>query len=438
MQLSRPQIEIILKTIKGVAFDSRIVKKGDLFVALKGETMDGHQFVKQAKAKGAVLFLVEKISKEAPKDKQIVTKDTLKAFHEIAATIREKYASLPVLGITGSVGKTTVKEMCKIILEDTAKGLAPEGSFNNHTGVPLTLSKLTSKDKWAIIEMGMNHKGEISILSKIARPTVCVISQIAPAHIGNLGSLDNIIKAKLEILEGAEKNAPLIVPDNDPKLKTAALKKTKNILTFGRSAKSTCRIIEEKQIGEKLKIKLTLRGKKITLTLNTIGPHNAMNAACAVLATQTLLPKSNPKALEKFKQPPRRLNIKKLKSGITLIDDAYNANPVSMKGALDSLKGFKGKKIGLVVGDMLEMGTHSKKYHTQLGKEIAKIKPVLLIAVGKEAETVAAAAKVKNSFIFKTSEDAGIIDAINASKLDVLLVKGSNGIKLNKVVEKLK
>ncbi len=436
---------------RGAEFDSRAIKGGELFVALKGDTTHGHQFLKVAFDRGASLYLVEdeKVAESFPEPARLVlVSDTLKAFWTLATWWRRKL-NVPVVAITGSVGKTTVKELTSQILLQHSRGAYSIKSFNNHVGVPYSICQISTDHQWAVLEMGMNHEGEIRNLTRIAEPDVAVVSIIAPAHIENLGSLENIAKAKLEILEGLKKGGTLVVNGEDAVLSSAISSLTSiRVTSFGKSESCEASVGDIKSLGlGGISFTLKVGKDSAPITMDFMGEHNAMNAACAALAAKTLVPSLTfaqiTKGLESFRAPQQRLNVKELVGGRKIIDDAYNANPESMKVLLTLAHSLKSetvegevvhKRIGLVLGDMLELGTHSEKFHREVGTLVGKLNPAFLITVGPAS--VWYREEAVKAGINAIDAESPELAAQVALKLgfDILLVKASRGMKLEKTV----
>ncbi len=439
-------------TAHGVEYDSRQVRGGELFVALKGETTHGHDFLPQAFSRGASLFLVESedVAKGFPEPARlIVVADTLVAFSKLANWWRRQL-NIPLLAITGSVGKTTVKEISASILLQHSVGTYSQKSFNNHVGVPYTLCRIAPEHRWAVIEMGMNHAGELSALTKIAEPSVAAINIVASAHIEFFGSIEGIARAKLEICEGLAPAAPLVLNGSDPVLvkESASIAKNYAAHYFGQeaghcsttlhAAVSEVRTAEDPSAG--ITFKLTLMGESIEVAMQISGVHNAQNAACAALCAKCLLPEISiaqiKKGLEAFKAPLQRLNLQDLRGGRKLLDDAYNANPVSMRALLKIGVEYmrSGKRVGLVLGDMLELGSFAEAFHREVGVAVAELRPAFMVTVGPfsrfyREEALKAGVKCVEA---ESPEVAGHM----AMKLDfdILLVKASRGTRLDKTV----
>ena len=430
----------------GLEYDSREIRGGELFVALKGEKQHGHEFLKTAYDRGAALFLVEDLNllTSFPEpERLVVVSDTLVAFQKVAQAWRRRLG-LPVIAVTGSVGKTTVKEMLAAILLKNSRGGFSLKSHNNHVGVPYTLCRLDPEHCWAVIEIGMNHAGEIATLVKIAEPDIALITKIAPAHMGAFLSIDEICAAKFEIVEGLKPTGKLLLNGEDPTiLRYLSNNKLNYIpLFFGDSENSAVKVKNVASLGlNGISFDLVIENDSYPVTMSSLGAHNALNAAAATLAAHSL--SANPSnetivsALNSFKLPLRRLQTEPLTKGRTLIDDSYNANPESMAASLDFAGELaaSGVKVGLILGDMLELGQNSPKFHQEIANKAAMSKPVFVIGVGQYAQVYrqAAAEQGITAFAAESAQAAGHL----ATKLnfDVILVKGSRDVGLLAVVE---
>lgn len=436
--------------IEGVEFDSRKVRGGELFIALPGEHQHGQHFVSEALSRGAAYTVVEDATlfRTHPYcDRILVAADALLFFGELAAWWRRRLA-LPVLGITGSVGKTTVKDMCASILLQRSLGAYSQKSFNNQTGVPYTLCQLSQEHRWLVCEMGMNAPREMTYITEIARPDVAVITEVALAHLEAFNSVEDIGRAKLEIVSGLPENGPLIVPRNHPVL--GPLLRGSNdgraVLFFDDAPGADC-WVEAKGVSPKLRSEFVLHmgSESIDISISLLGAHNVKNAACAALASRTLIAETSleeiKRGLETVRPATLRLERRELQNGSVIIDDSYNANPASMRAAFQVLQSLPGgaetQKIGLILGDMLELGERSAELHHEIGEEAAKLTPHFIIAVGNYAKNLVAAADRQGIPSFTCeSPDAAAHTAIRLG-FDRVLVKGSRGIGLDRTVQLL-
>lgn len=434
----------------GFSYDTRLLVPGDAFIGLKGEGVDGSRFVEAAAAGGASFFILNESARdvEAPVGRVLYVTDTYKAFFKLAEWWRAKM-DIPFVGVTGSAGKTTVRNMIAHILGVKGKGAASSKNYNNHIGVPYTLCRIAEDDQWAVIEMGMNHAGEIEVLSRLARPWVGVLNGVEPAHIGFLGSLENIARAKLEIVEGI-RDVFVYPLENEVLAKVMlelGIKERVRSVSFGVGEEADCRALNYRQDGfHGISFTLKLGEEEAEVSMGVLGTHNMLNAAAAALACKTLYPDLQlveiARRLETFVAPDMRLNLREGTDGMKVIDDAYNANPGSMRAALEILKHLKdveGLKVGVVLGDMFELGDHAKHYHAELARQVVDLKPSFAVAVGEECEVVAKACEVAGIPVFfgQDSAQPEIIDFVRKHEVDVVLVKGSRGVQLENVTEKL-
>lgn len=435
------------QTFCGVEFDSREIKGGELFIALKGENAHGHDFLDEAFRRGAALALVEDDQaalRQAEPQRCVVVGDTLAAFHTLANWWRMQ-TGLPVLAITGSVGKTTVKEMCAAILMLSGPGVYSLKSHNNHVGVPYTICRISPQHIWAVLEMGMNHKGEISVLSGIAAPDVAAVTLIAPAHIENFEGLEGIADAKFEIANGMRENSVLIVRDDDPQqgqaIERLSLLQRHQIKRFGSYNDSDAVVTGARSRGlEGISFNLRMGSSEKVINMSVLGLQNAYNAACAALAAQALLPwltfEQIAQGLENFRAPLMRMNIKELRGGRIIIDDSYNSNPASLRACLELAGDLcaEGRRVGLLLGDMRELGSRSEEFHRELGSYAASLRPVFVYGVGDSIGALLAAASLGgiNTKQFNSPEQAA--EEIPLESCDVLLVKGSRAVGLDRAV----
>lgn len=414
--------------IFGISTDSRNIKEGDLFIAIKGERFDGHDFVEGVLKKGACGAIVSNAAfvRLYPSSRHIVIRvqDTLKALGDIANFHRMRF-KLPIVAITGSCGKTTTKEMAHDVLSKKYNTLKNDGTENNLIGVPLTLLKLTQEHEAVVLELGMNHFGEIGRLSQIVRPTIGVITNIGEAHLEYLGDLDGVLKAKLELIQHIEDGGTLLLNGDDERLKGIKIAGKTKRLFFG--------------IGNSNDFKAQdLKG----IRLNSIGVHDVSNALCAFSIGHLMGVSFNDAkdALNNYKPMKGRLEVKRL-NGITLIDDTYNANPYSVRVALDALARLEvsGKRIA-VLGDMLELGEKSSSLHKGIGKYAAQCEIDVLIASGRFSGDVIEGAshceekKIRLYNAPDAAAAAGILKGVIRDG-DCALVKGSRRMKMEEVIE---
>ena len=427
--------------------DTRTIKEGDCYIGIKGENFDGNLFWEKALENGASTVIVQNVEIEDEKlkkwaDKNVIkVEDTLEALYNIARYKRSLY-DIPVIAITGSVGKTSTKDIVANVVSKKYKTLKTEGNNNNNIGLPFTILRMQDEEA-AVLEMGMNHFGEISLLSSIANPTICIITNIGTSHIGNLGSRENILKAKLEILEGSKKEAVIINNDNDLLHKwQKENKENYNIKTYGIKEKSDIMAKEIKLEENKSTFTCKINNVEEKINVPVGGEHFVLNALCAITVGEVLKIEVDKIKLgiESFELTKKRMDIAELKNGIKVINDAYNASLESMTAALKVLSEFKERKIA-VLGDMFELGDFSEELHKKVGKEVVKNNIDILIVCGENARYIADVAREKmdkeNVYILrKTEEIKPLLEKIVKNN-DVILFKASNGMKFYKIAEEV-
>lgn len=427
------------------AKDSREVQQGDIYLGFLGENSNGSLYYEQAFAKGAIGAIVQDINideeqKEKYKDKFIIlVEDTVKAVQEIAKYKRNLY-NIPVIAITGSVGKTSTKDIVASVVSKKFNTAKTEGNYNNHIGVPLTILKLKNEDA-LVIEMGMNHLGEIEVLTNIAKPTVAIITNIGTAHIGNLGSRENILKAKLEILTGLQEDG-IVVINNDNDLLHQWYLENKNkykIVTYGIDNKSDVMAKDIVMTEEGSTYKLVKTNDTIEVPVG--GQHFVQNSLCALaIGSIYNIPMNElQEAIKTFELTKRRMDISKI-NGITIINDCYNANYDSMKAAIEYLGNISDKRKIAVLGDMLELGDFSKKLHEDVGHEIVKNNIDIVITVGDEARNIAKIANNKIDTVIECISNKEAVEVINKIKKenDCILFKASNGMHFEEIIKEIK
>ena len=341
--------------------DSRKIEKGDVYIGLKGENFDGSMFYKQALENGATVAIIQEVEItkeeiEELKDKTIIkVKDTLQALYDIAKYKRNLY-KIPVIAVTGSVGKTSTKDIIANVVSQKYETLKTIGNNNNNIGLPFTILRLKDEEAM-VLEMGMNHFNEISLLSDIAKPNICIITNIGTSHIGNLGSRENILKAKLEILEGSENPTVIINNDNDLLHKWYEENKHKyKIITYGIKEKSDFNATDIKLLKDNSRFKCEIENNQIEINVPVGGEHFILNSLCAVCVGKELNIKEDKikNGIETFELTKKRMQIENTKKGIKIINDAYNASFESMQATLQYLSQFKQNRKIAVLGDMLE------------------------------------------------------------------------------------
>ena len=429
--------------------DTRIIKNGETYIGIKGEKFDGNTLWKEALEKGASTVILQGVSFENEdfeqyKDKNIIlVKNTIDAIADIATYKRNLYGDdFHVVGVTGSVGKTSTKDIIANVVSQKYKTLKTQGN-NNDIGLPFTMFNLKDHEA-AVIEMGMNHFNEISKLTKIAKPTISVITNIGTSHIGNLGSRENILKAKLEILEGMNKKVLVINNDNDLLHDLSLKNKEIEIHTYGIDNKSDV-MAEDIVLNENnSEFTCNLKGEKFRVKVPVGGIHFVYNALCAATVGKLLglNAKEIINGIETFELTKKRMDITELKNGVTIINDSYNASFESMQASLKYLGALKNNRKVAVLGDMLELGEFSKELHEKVGNEVVKNNIDILICSGENAKYIVDIAlkngmNKDNVFYFEDKEKIKEFVKQNWKSGDVILFKASNGMKFFEIVENL-
>lgn len=428
--------------ISQISTDTRTIGEGSVFVCIKGERFDGHDFAQQAFEKSAEAVISEKPIEGV---RCIIVDSTLKALGDIARHYRSKFPELHLVGVTGSVGKTSTKEMIYLVLSERYQTLKTVGSLNNEIGLPHTLFNINDETQAAVIEMGMSHSGEISRLSTAAMPELCVITNIGTAHIGNLGSKENILRAKLEIFDGADMNAPLVTSLDDKLLAEVTPPGGRKKYTYSISNASAdvyASDIQRDDDGSDFCI--NYKGGCVRARVNVSGDHNILNALCAfaVGLYYDIEPEAMVNAIARFATDGVRQNRAK-KNGISFMLDCFNASPEAMYAALEVLGNAKseGRKIA-VLADMLELGKASKTYHKSVGERFARTGSDMLICYGEDAKQYAAGA-VKKGFseekciCFEEEQELKGFLKNELREGDLVLIKGSHGMMLDKIYKEL-
>jgi len=423
----------------GISIDTRSLQPGNLFVAIPGERVDGHDFIEAARQKGAAAALVTReVHSSLP---QILVENVVPALGKLGAFWRNQF-NIPFVAVTGSNGKTTLKNMIAAIMiadceGDESEVLATIGTLNNHLGLPLTLTRLNEKHRYAVIEMGMNHFGEIDYLAHLTRPNVAVITNAASAHLEGLGDLAGVARAKAEIFHGLQTNGTAVLNRDDAFFNFwRGLVNQHPFLSFGfnKDADITATLHDADQ-SQRMTLR-TPRGN-IAVNLPLLGQHNILNSLAATAAAIAIGIDliTIKKGLESVIPAPGRLQIHTLSNGVNIIDDTYNANPVSLQAAVEALSSFVGKKI-LVLGDMKELGTDAKSLHHSAGEKIRLAGIDHLFTYG-ELSANTATAFGEGAYHF--SEQEKLVEALKPflHNTTTILVKGSRSMKMEKVVQRL-
>jgi UDP-N-acetylmuramoyl-tripeptide--D-alanyl-D-alanine ligase len=435
----------------GIEMDSRDVKPGDVFVALKGEAMDGHRFIDAAFAKGAVAAIVDR-----PVDyPHVLVEDTTAALHALAHAARDRAVEAVRIGITGSVGKTGVKEAIFACLDRASRGAAHRSvrSYNNHVGVPLSLARMPARARFGVFEMGMNHQGEIAPLSAHARPHVALITTIAPAHIENLGSLEAIADEKAQIFTGLAPGGVAIIPaDSEFAERMIAHAKAcgAQVITFGRAAGADVRLLDAiPASGGGSLVTADLGDRRICYTIAEPGEHwivNSLGVMAAVRAAGGDLASAGLALAEMggLKGRGARHTIRAACGTAVLIDESYNANPASMRATLKALAATPARRRIAVLGSMKELGDFADRFHRQLADPLAEAGVTHAILVGEEMRALgdelgkASAAALGKGATFAHCEGPAeaitLLGQFGLADGDAVLVKGSNSVGLGRLV----
>ena len=438
--------------ITGISIDSRTLKPGEAFFAIKGDALDGHDFATAAVKAGAALLVVAEGKLPALgriTTPMIVVEDVLAALVRLAEAARKR-TKAKIVAVTGSVGKTTTKEALRHALSSVGKVHASDKSFNNHWGVPLTLARLPEDADYGIFEIGMNHAGEIRPLVKLVKPHVAVVTLIAAAHLGHFKSLDEIARAKAEIFEGVVKGGHALINRDDPRWKLLAKLAgdagVKHIVGFGENARANVRLVKCAIEADHSTVTVRIAGKQIEARIGAPGRHIVQNVL-AVLGAGYLVGADMSKAaaalgdLQAEAGRGRRHLLGNPHAPILLIDESYNANPASMKAAIDLLDATPvadgGRRIA-VLGDMLELGGHAAKLHAGLADLIEPTGIDIVYLGGPEMQALAdklPPARLGGWFASVNELKPALLDAVRPG--DAIMVKSSKGIGFSKLVEAL-
>jgi UDP-N-acetylmuramoyl-tripeptide--D-alanyl-D-alanine ligase len=416
-------------SILGITTDTRIVKPQELFIALVGENFDGHNFIQEAIDRGAIAVIVQR-QMESLTIPQFIVQDTLKAYQRIAQWWRDRF-EIPVIGVTGSVGKTSTKELIAAVLGTQGKVLKTAGNFNNEIGVPKTLLQITEEHSYAVVEMAMRGLGEIALLTDIARPTIGVITNVGTAHIGRLGSRKAIAQAKCELLAQMPATSTAILNYDNPLLiETANLVWEGKTITYGLTGGDVWGVIN----GDKI----TVAGQDFPLPLP--GEHNGSNYLAAIAIAQSLKIDLAPLiAGLKVQLPQGRSRRYDLPDDVVVLDETYNAGLESMLAAVQMLKETPGIRHIAVLGTMKELGEHSPQLHRQVGAKAQELNLDLLMVLADEAATkemIQGAVGIETEcFSDRATLTSKLKQVIRPG--DRILCKASNSVGLNKVVEAL-
>jgi len=442
--LCGPRLTSHASFLTGVSTDSRTTQAGDCFFAIPGENFDGHDYLGDAFAKGAVCAVVAKDfdGEEFAGKCLLRVEDTVKALGDLAGAYRRE-AGFKVVAITGSVGKTTTRQIAYHVLNQRFRVYQSPRSFNNKIGLPLTLLGADRQDQIVIAELGSNHRGEITYLTRIAAPDIAVVTNIYPAHLEGFGDLATIVQEKCSISEGLAPDGILIINADFEQLIDTCRARGAEFVTFGKSDGSDCQARDIRFDGPTSRF--VIDGTAVCLPL--AGPGNVENALAAWAICSQLGLTIEDFALAVKTLPAVSMRAELLQIGtLTVLHDCYNANPASMRNALDILAGVDAtgkRRLVFICGDMAELGQQAERLHTELGTAIAQAKVELLLAVGRFAAVAAKAAKASAEYDLVTKCFEDTVSACNnlhefTKDYDIILVKGSRWAKLEMAVDKLK
>lgn len=431
-------------TVTGISTDSRSLQPGDLFVPLQGPNYDGHDYLRHAVEHGAAACLSEEIVGGLPVP-IIQVDDALNCLGELAGHLRQSFIG-PVFAITGTTGKTSTKEMLASILSQQDQGLKTEGNLNNLIGLPLTLARLSDEHRWMVLELGMSQRGEIRRLAQIAQPTVALITNVGAGHLAGLGNISGVAQAKGELFENLKPGSIAIVNNDDPRVATLPLPVGVQRLSFAIEAKADV-WASDLHCGRETRFILHLEGQQHEVILPLPGQHQVLNALAAACAAHSagVTPAHIVTGLSVVKMAAGRLEVRELDSGVTLLDDSYNANPQSMTAALKALGDWPclGRKIA-VLADMLELGDVAAECHRELGVYAAS-RADYLLTMGEWADYVVQGADSANvagklEIVLPpcaNHHEIGVWLVNNLTAEDCVLIKGSRGMHMEKVVQRL-
>lgn len=431
------QAKQIDQIIHNICTDSRKIEENDLYIALEGEVFDGHDFADAAVKNGAIAVIVSKpveISIEVP---IIIVENTQQALWNLAKYYREKMAK-PVIAITGSVGKTSTKDMIATTLAAKLDIHKSQGNYNNHIGMPMTIFGLEAHHDAIVVEMGMRGLGEIRDLTHIAKPNIAVITNIGISHIERLGSKENILKAKLEIVEGLDKNGLLVLNANDTLLSQVDSNTHNRILYIGVDTPCDYMAYSVTDHGEEgVSFFVQLLGQEYKVHIPVVGKHNVHNALFGIACGMELgmQPDEIIKGIQAYRPEKMRLNIIE-RNGIKFIDDCYNASPDSMKAGLQVLRSIAKNRAIAILGNMFELGDMANIAHYEVGKMCNDFKVNFTAIIGENALDIAGGINDSNSYkIFNSHEE--IVNYLKNYLIpgDVVLIKGSRGMKMEKILE---
>jgi UDP-N-acetylmuramoyl-tripeptide--D-alanyl-D-alanine ligase len=428
---------------QGYSIDSRTIQRGELFFAVKGERLDGHDYVHEALERGAVSAVVRKdqLARFSVKTCLLAVDDTLVALQKLALAVRRLWGK-PVIGVTGSAGKTTTKEAIAHVLTSRFRALKSEGNFNNHFGLPLMLLKLEPEQEIAVIEMGMSHAGEIAALAKIAQPDIGVVTVVAPVHLEYFDSIAAIARAKYELIESLPHQGTAVLNADDEYVSQFGRDFRGKVIFYGtqKSADVRAENIESRGADGSV-FDLVVNGRRERATLQLVGAHNIHNAlAAAAVGVERGIPLKNVVASLATLAPADKRGQVVQVGNIKVVNDCYNSNPKALEAMVDALAAMPARRRIVVAGEMLELGPSGDQLHRASGRHIADKKIDVLLGVRGLASAMVEAARASGTkaVFLATPDEAGEWLAREARDGDVVLLKASRGVKLEKALEKWK
>lgn len=424
------------REITGVEKDSRLIKEGFLYVPFVGENVDGHDFIGDVFDKGAYVTLSEKELDDCP-GPYILVESSGQALKDIAEFYRDQ-VDCKIVGVTGSVGKTSTKEMLYSVLSEKFNVHKTHGNLNNEIGMPLTLLQIRDEHEIAIVEMGISFFGEMSRLAKVAKPDVCTITNIGACHLENLGDLNGVLKAKTEMFEYAKDDCYVVLNGDDEKLRIVQEVKGNKPIFYGIETKQDVTAVDYVTDGlDGTDIIVDYEGTEVKMRVGLPGKHNVLNALCAICVGKHfgMTFEEMSRGLMKVDEVSGHNDVFESK-GLTIINGCYNANPMSMRASLDMLADVDGRKVA-VLGDMFELGPDEEKLHREVGEYTATKDLDLIICIGKLAKNINDAITYNVKY-YETKED--FMDEMDEilKEGDTVLVKASNGMKFKDIIERLK
>ena len=431
--------------VTGISIDTRTLAEGDLFVALKGDNSDGHDYVRKAFEAGAAAAVIDEAHAQAlaGAGPLYVAKDTLVALEGLGRAARSR-SKARIVAVTGSVGKTTTKELLRCALASAGETHASAASYNNHWGVPLTLARMPESARFGVFEIGMNHAGEITPLVAMAQPHIAIITRIAPVHLEHFASVEAIADAKAEIFSGLQRGGVAILNRDDAQFErlrdAAGAAGVRFVLSFGESAEADATVLSCDVEGETTRVQARVLGQDLTYTIGAPGRHIAMNSLAVLMASRAagLDLQAAARALAGFRPPAGRGQRETLQAAdgpFTIIDESYNANPASMRAALDLLGAADGKRRIAVLGDMLELGPQARALHAAIAEDVERNQIDLVYTAGPLMQALSEAIPAERRGAHAANAAALepiVLDALRAG--DVVMIKGSNGSRMGPLV----